>query len=74
MSFEGFDIKVCENGHLSHIDVYDYEFKGCPICGGSFVFIHTIDQTNGLDEKDLKIQEERAKRYYKKWKIRNEMD
>ena len=48
MSFQGYYQIICENGHLSTCDVYDFEFEvfECPICKGKKAFRNLVDQTN----------------------------
>lgn len=47
MLFEGYFQKLCENGHLTHEDVYATESNICPRCGGEFVYTNLVDTTNG---------------------------
>jgi len=56
MSFEGYYRILCENGHLSGRDCYDYgDYYGddgeecwkCPTCGAKEAWRQLIDETNG---------------------------
>ncbi len=48
MSYEGYEEKLCENGHLSSCDAYKQKnIDTCGFCKKSFVFIHNVDETNG---------------------------
>lgn len=63
MSFEGYDIYLCENGHKHEYDVYDPQNNPknkCQWCGAKLIFISCIDQTNDSGDEqrkqlDLKI-------------------
>ncbi len=54
MSYEGYEEKLCSNGHLSHSsDIYgdfaeNESLLVCNFCKEPFVFIHSIDETNGI--------------------------
>lgn len=48
MSYEGFLVKVCENGHYDAIDAYNDDRNVCPICGSPYVHRGSVDETNGL--------------------------
>ncbi len=53
MSYEGYVEKLCSNGHLSSVDAHDdYEEDKCHRCKKPFVFIHHVDQTNGIEEDE----------------------
>ena len=65
MSYEGYEEKLCSNGHLSHSsDIYgdfiemevDFELSESPLvcnfCKAPFVFTHSINETNGIELDD----------------------
>ena len=55
MSFEGFYRILCENGHLTTIDVYEWSDRGnwrCPTCLAPEAWRELIDQTNGYNVDD----------------------
>lgn len=52
MSFEGYYQKICENGHLTHEDVYAPESETCVTCGKKFIFKNLVDTTNGSWDED----------------------
>lgn len=47
MSWEGYDIIVCENAHMVTLDVYSDSGAQCPECGGAirgrFTFEYTVE-------------------------------
>ncbi len=58
MSYEGYQEKLCSNGHLSHSsDTYgDFIESGSPLvckfCASPFVFTHSVNETNGIEYDD----------------------
>lgn len=58
MSFEGYIQRLCKNGHLEEIDVYDFESKDekCDECGEEWVWQNTVDQTNGGDVGRVELE------------------
>ena len=46
MSWEGYDIIVCENAHVVTLDVYSDSGTYCPECGGAIRGRFTLDYTN----------------------------
>jgi len=46
MSYEGYEQKLCSEGHLCVHDCYD-TVSVCPRCGKEFVWHHSVDITNG---------------------------
>jgi hypothetical protein len=53
MSYEGSVKVLCEQGHLSVYDCYDYPHIlswTCKFCGSSAAWHTEIDETNGPDE------------------------
>lgn len=46
MSWEGYDIIVCENAHIYTIDVYSDIDTKCPECGGVIRGRFTLEYTN----------------------------
>lgn len=58
MSWEGYEQVLCENGHLSIHDPYNYMFMEreywdqweCRVCGGKKAWSNLVDQTNGSHE------------------------
>ena len=48
MSFEGYIQRLCKNGHLQEIDVYDFESKdeNCDECSSEWVWQNIVDRTN----------------------------
>lgn len=46
MSYEGYDVMYCINGH-NCMEIQDYEKKSCPICGETEFVFDSVDQTNG---------------------------
>lgn len=52
MSYEGYSVFYCKNGHrLGVRDAYDYEDSPpkCVICGSSETIIDMVDETNGCE-------------------------
>lgn len=51
MSYEGYSEHLCENGHISNFNQYFTPIEGtlCNICNGIFVFVHHVDETNGVE-------------------------
>ena len=48
MSFEGNFQRLCQNGHESTVDVYDFSDNDiCQICKSRFVWMNMVDDTNG---------------------------
>ena len=49
MSFEGYYVAFCKNGHEFGCDVYDFSVSGdkCPKCSEKVYYFHIVDQTNG---------------------------
>lgn len=50
MSWEGYEVVICQNGHLTHEDGYfgaTEEWK-CPICNAPKKDVGVVDETNGL--------------------------
>lgn len=51
MSYEGYDVYICENGHYAVFDAYDditlHETK-CHTCGAKYVDVGHVDETNCL--------------------------
>jgi len=50
MSYEGYYIHFCEEGHESVRDAYEDDPEHCRQCGGEFVASFSVDETNGPDE------------------------
>ena len=49
MSYEGYEVKVCEKGHYSCIDVHDFDQPSkCDICDTPWVHEGSVDETNCL--------------------------
>lgn len=55
MSFEGYDLYVCPEGHRWSRDVYSPSQEDCPYCGKRFAWSCVIDQTN-CDEKEPELE------------------
>jgi len=55
MSYEGYEIYLCEQGHRWSRDVYSPKAPNCPHCKGPRVWTCSIDQTNG-DESEPKLE------------------
>jgi hypothetical protein len=60
MSYEGYDMVLCELGHLSEYDVYSPRNPTSPserswncYCGAAMVWSSSVDTTNGKDETGL---------------------
>jgi hypothetical protein len=58
MSYEGYEEYLCTNGHLRIFDCWEpsllegeSEASRCN-CGASFVFHHSVNETNGIIEDD----------------------
>jgi len=50
MSYEGYVVYYCKNGHrVGSRDFYDYldEYSNCPDCGEKITYENHVDQTNG---------------------------
>lgn len=66
MSYEGYTIYLCANGHKFSYDVYNdpFEYSGiCPICVEKIAWRYGVDQTNGPGEEpvfDVHTYEERS--------------
>ena len=69
MSYEGYEVWLCEKGHEHSFDCYDtpsVEDWNCPICNSRCVWYTCVDQTNGCNPKtgrchgevDLEIDQE----------------
>ena len=55
MSFEGYRKKLCPNGHLTMLDVYE-DLDYCETCYEKFVWEEIVDTTNGAGEStNLKL-------------------
>ena len=58
MSYEGYEEKLCSNGHLTEINQW-MEVQCCRsgICKAPFVFSHEVDETNGVlfDDNDNEL-------------------
>ncbi len=56
MSYEGYTEYLCNNGHLTQQDamyeMYVEEVKECCRCHSSFIFRHSVDQTNGIEYQE----------------------
>lgn len=52
MSYEGYEEYLCENGHYTTVQCYDFADCSNCSCGAKFVCQHSVDQTNGYDEED----------------------
>jgi hypothetical protein len=56
MSYEGYDMLLCEDGHYHQVDAFELidrdEWK-CPEkdCGKRLIWINSVDETNGVDEE-----------------------
>ena len=51
MSYEGYMLYVCQNGHISHYDCYgcpNAETWKCSHCDAKLAAEHSVDETNGL--------------------------
>jgi hypothetical protein len=59
MSYEGYEIYVCSNGHRWSRDVYDcYGDNPCPHCGADVAWSCSVDCTNGdYDSPELELVE-----------------
>ncbi len=54
MSYEGYEQRLCKNGHEWTDSCYSDATK-CPRCGESHVWTHSVNQTNGTEyDKDGK--------------------
>ena len=54
MSFEGYVQRLCVNGHLSIVDVYNDDDGDVCFCGALFVYRHIVDETNDWNPEDRK--------------------
>lgn len=65
MSFEGYIQRLCKNGHLEEIDVYDFASKdeNCDECGEDWVWQNTVDQTNGGDVGWVELEIDKPEMY-----------
>lgn len=58
MSYEGYEIYLCEQGHRWGRDVYSPDVPACPHCKGPRVWQCSVDQTNyDEQEPELKVAE-----------------
>lgn len=52
MSYEGYTVIICENGHITTQDAYNDAFEvhifKCPDCGAAEKMRAEVDETNGL--------------------------
>ena len=60
MSWEGYDIIVCENAHVATLDVYSDSGEHCPECGGAIRGRFTLEYTNG-DKAEARANEKARK-------------
>lgn len=56
MSYEGYDVNLCKNGHRFESGCWD-EPKTCPFCKADIDFSLSVNQTNG-DEEGLILEED----------------
>jgi hypothetical protein len=65
MSFEGYIQRLCKNGHLEEIDVYDFESKNemCDECGEDWIWQNTVDETNGGDVGRVELEIDQPYKY-----------
>lgn len=61
MSYEGYEVLLCVNGHMYHEDAYSFSTLGwaCPTCDGGLAWWCSVDQTNdsGIRPKMVKWKE-----------------
>ena len=50
MSYEGYEERLCKDGHYHAYDVYASFPIVCPTCSKDWAFYHGVDQTNGYEE------------------------
>jgi hypothetical protein len=59
MSFEGYEQRLCKNGHYETFDVYEFvpEDDPCSVCGAKWVWFNLVDCTNepGVGKVELEI-------------------
>ena len=60
MSWEGYEVTVCENAHIYTIDVYRDIGTKCPECGGVIRGKFTLEYTNG-DKAEARANEKARK-------------
>lgn len=57
MSFEGYVIRLCQNGHQDSVGCYDDSSGNCcTICGTKICWSYTVDQTNDDGVKPVLVQ------------------
>ena len=56
MSYEGYQEKLCSNGHLSYTSNIHFDGRESPLvcnfCKSPFIFIHYVNETNGIEYDD----------------------
>lgn len=57
MSYEGFELHLCEDGHAWQCDAYD-EDKTCADCGKPAISTKSFDCTNGCDDCKINYSED----------------
>lgn len=64
MSFEGYEQRLCANGHYESFDVYAFMSSDdlCE-CRAPFVWFNIVDQTNGPDEGRIELEVATPPRY-----------
>lgn len=57
MSYEGHEIRICKDGHLSFVGCWDGfdEMTSCH-CGAGIVWVRSIDDTNGEAYGDFPVE------------------
>lgn len=58
MSYEGYEQRLCANGHLSHVDAFDNDAGPCR-CSAPIAWWNDVDQTNG-DGADCVVELEES--------------
>lgn len=54
MSFQGFYQVVCQQGHYTEVNCYEFSFNRwrCPDCGAAQKLAKLVDQTNDEGQKE----------------------
>jgi len=61
MSYEGYEIYLCVNGHKNVADAHDYEgYEECPDCDGAMAWVCSVDQTNDSGVAPVLVEHEPA--------------
>lgn len=65
MSFEGYEQRLCKNGHYEMFDVYDFVSKdeNCGVCKAEYVWYNLVDCTNEANVGRVELEIDKPDRY-----------